>query len=166
MSKLIKNGTVSDNPWKLVRELESLENTDFGAGHWLVPLDAYESVKESATVPHSQLGVWLGANVKLEDLAPYINQVPLVCIDFPAFADGRGFSNARTLRDYYEYSGELRAIGNFIQDQMYYLQRCGFDAFEIADEWDMEAVRQSLADFSVSYQAAVDEAQPLFRRRS
>jgi uncharacterized protein (DUF934 family) len=111
-----------------------------------------------------------GVGVSLEPgeapapLLDYLDDIPLVAVNFPAFMDGRGFSYARELRER-GYKGELRATGNFIRDQLTYLQRCGFNAFEMADESQLESALESLGDFSESYQAAIDQPQPLFRRR-
>lgn len=94
-----------------------------------------------------------------------LDNIPLIVINFPVFTDGRGFSYGRDLREH-GFKGELRACGNFIRDQLSYLRRCGFDAFQMPDESLLQESLASLEDFSVSYQAAIDEPLPLFRRRS
>lgn len=81
------------------------------------------------------------------------------------FTDGRNYSNARLLRDRYGYKGELRAIGDVLRDQLFYLHRCGFDAYALRADKDPYEALESLKDFSVTYQAATDEPLPLFRRR-
>jgi uncharacterized protein (DUF934 family) len=98
-------------------------------------------------------------------LLDHLDELVLVVINFPVFTDGRGFSYARELRER-GYRGELRASGNFIRDQLTYLQRCGFNAFRMADEEQLASALDSLADFSESYQAAPDQPLPLFRRRA
>ena len=72
---------------------------------------------------------------------------------------------ARLLRDRYGYTGEVRAIGDVLRDQLFFMQRCGFDAFVIREDRSAEDALQSLKDFSETYQAATDQPQPLFRRR-
>ncbi|MOA67076.1 hypothetical protein D3C78_1940870 [compost metagenome] len=69
------------------------------------------------------------------------------------------------LRDRYKFTGELRAIGDVLRDQLFYMKRCGFDAFALRADKDPVEALESLKDFSVTYQAATDEPQPLFRRR-
>jgi uncharacterized protein (DUF934 family) len=82
------------------------------------------------------------------------------------FTDGRHFSSARLLRERYAYTGEIRAIGDVARDQLFFMQRCGFDAYAIrADRCPVDAL-QSLTDFSVTYQAAYDQSLPLYRRRT
>ena len=75
---------------------------------------------------------------------------------------------SRCLRDLREhgYRGELRAVGAFLPDQMHYLRRCGFDAFQFNDESRLEEGLRQLDIFSEHYQGAMDEPRPLFRRRS
>ena len=97
-------------------------------------------------------------------LLDFLDQIELVVINFPVFTDGRGFSYARELRQR-GYSGELRAGGHFIRDQLTFLHRCGFDAFQMPEGSDIEAALASLGDFTEHYQAAIDQPLPLFRRR-
>jgi len=94
-----------------------------------------------------------------------LDEIALLVINFPVFTDGRGFSYGRELRER-GYRGELRATGHFIRDQLTYLRRCGFNAFQMADESLLEESLASLTDFSEHYQAAIDQPQPLFRRRA
>jgi len=111
-----------------------------------------------------------GSAVQLEPGQPpapllgHLDQIDLVVINFPVFTDGRGFSYGRELRER-GYTGELRAGGNFLRDQMTYLRRCGFNAFQFPDESVLESALASLEDFSEHYQAAIDDPIPLFRRR-
>lgn len=101
----------------------------------------------------------------LGPLIEHLQEVSLVMIDFPTFMDGRGFSYARELRER-GYTGEIRAVGHFIRDQLTYLSRCGFDAFQFEDESILEDALASLDDFTEHYQASVDKTEPLFRRRA
>ena len=73
-------------------------------------------------------------------------------VNFPKFGDGRGYSIARLLRGRYGYRGELRAVGQVGRDLLYYMERCGFDAFELKDGEDPHEALASLDDFSASYQ--------------
>jgi len=93
------------------------------------------------------------------DLAHFI----LVAVEFPAFTDGRGYSHARLLRTRHSYNGELRAVGDVGQDQLFPMQRCGFNAFELKPGLNAERALQGLEGFSLSYQPAADRDLPLFR---
>ena len=94
-----------------------------------------------------------------------LGTVSRVEVNFPSFTDGRGYSIARLLRERHGYRGELRAVGDVQRDQLFYLARCGFDAFLLRDDEDAQAARSALHDFSEAYQASVERPQPLFRRR-
>jgi uncharacterized protein (DUF934 family) len=87
-------------------------------------------------------------------------------VNFPKFTDGRGYSIARLLRERHGYRGELRAVGDVQRDQLFYLSRAGFDAFQLREGEDARAALAALTDFSEAYQASVERPQPLFRRRS
>jgi uncharacterized protein (DUF934 family) len=86
-------------------------------------------------------------------------------INFPKFGDGRGFSIARLLRERYGYKGELRAVGQITRDHLFFLESCGFDAFELREGEDAAEALAAFDDFSESYQATVTRPTPLFRRR-
>ena len=86
-------------------------------------------------------------------------------VSFPKFGDGRGFSIGRLLRERYGYHGELRAVGQITRDHLFFLESCGFDAFELREGEDAAQSLAAFDDFSESYQASVTRPQPLFRRR-
>ena len=91
--------------------------------------------------------------------------VTRVEVNFPKFADGRGYSTARLLRERYGYRGELRAVGQITRDLLFFMESCGFDAFELRAGEDPHEALAAFEDFSESYQASVARPQPLFRRR-
>jgi uncharacterized protein (DUF934 family) len=97
-------------------------------------------------------------------LFQHLSDIELIVINFTSFMDGRGFSYARELRDQ-GYTGELRASGNFMVDQLHYLQRCGFDSFQVADDVNMDNALAQFGLFDQHYQASVDSPLPLSRRR-
>ena len=132
-------------------------------------------VEDTATDVLS-LDEWLAAENKAQavqlqpgeaplPLFDHLQSIPLILVNFPLFMDGRGFSYARELRER-GFTGELRATGNFIRDQLSYLARCGFNAFGMADESQLDEALESLGDFSEFYQASADQALPLYRRRT
>jgi len=155
MPKLIKDGAiVNDERWRAPdAEAEQVaEGTIATLAQW----EKLEDKRGSA--------VQLEPGDGVEPLLPHLQDIELVTVDFPSFTDGRGFSYARELRER-GYRGELRAVGAFIRDQLHLLCRCGFNAFQLADESELEGALDSLGDFSEHYQAAVDQPLPLFRRR-
>ena len=99
-------------------------------------------------------------------LAPDVASLPVIAIDFPTFADGRGYSIARLLRERDGYRGELRAVGDVLRDQLYLMAECGFDAFEIRADRDAADALAGLRDFDGVYAATTRTPQPWFRRRA
>jgi uncharacterized protein (DUF934 family) len=86
-------------------------------------------------------------------------------VNFPKFGDGRGFSIGRLLRERHGYRGELRAVGQLTRDHLFFLESCGFNAFELREGEDAAEALAALDDFSESYQATPARPVPLFRRR-
>jgi uncharacterized protein (DUF934 family) len=87
-------------------------------------------------------------------------------VSFPKFGDGRGYSIARLLRTRYGYRGELRAVGHITRDLLFFMESCGFDAYELREGEDPHEALAAFEDFSESYQASVARPVPLFRRRA
>jgi uncharacterized protein (DUF934 family) len=160
---MIKDGKIIENNWKLVTTAEELSI----ASNLLVSLELWQEHKEalSARISSQSIGLWLQNDQCVSALADELNQLTVIAIDFPVFVDGRGFSVARLLRDRYAYTGEIRATGAVIRDQLCYLKRCGFTAFDLDESIDLEAALASLGDFSEAYQTSADQHTPLFRRR-
>lgn len=147
MPKIIKDGAVVEDSWR-------------GA---ILDLEAFNARIESGTAL-DDVGVLLEPDQPPSELSGDLNDIPLIAINFPVFTDGRGFSYARELRER-GYRGEIRAVGAFIRDQLSYLHRCGFNAFDFDENVNLEAALASLEDFSERYQADIRETRPLFRRR-
>ena len=97
-------------------------------------------------------------------LLPHLDRLSLVEITFPAFRDGRGYSSARILREA-GYTGELRAQGDVLVDQISYMKRCGFDSFAANAPLDEVVVARALATFPNAYQTAGDKAVPIWKLR-
>ncbi len=161
MPKLIKQSVIVENVWQKL-DTDFSDNIDDKAV--LVPLDRFLE-NPDLVIGNAQAGVWLESDQGPEKLEPFIEQLALIAINFPKFADGRGYSYARILRDRFNYQGELRAIGDVLHDQLFYLKRCGFDSFAVREDKDIEVAIAGLTDFSETYQGATDQPQPLFRRR-
>ncbi|HUK03381.1 MAG TPA: DUF934 domain-containing protein [Steroidobacteraceae bacterium] len=99
-----------------------------------------------------RLGVKVGAAEKVEELAVELPRLSLVAFEFPNAGDGRGYTYARLLRARYGFGGEIRAVGQVKCDQIFFMARSGFDAFEVAPGEDIELARAALERYSVAYQ--------------
>jgi len=98
------------------------------------------------------------------DLEPHLDRIALIKVDFPKYTDGRGYSQAQLLRRRYGYKGELRATGHVLRDQILYMHRSGFDAYETARA-DLSSVLEALKEYSAYYQPAADSSKSVFVRR-
>jgi uncharacterized protein (DUF934 family) len=163
MPRLIRDGAIVEDRWTLLRDAVAL--TDVPAGvPAIVPLALWRR-ERAALAARGEAAVWLKPDDDPETLARDAITLPLIAVDFPKFSDGRGYSIARLLREKHGFSGELRAIGDVLRDQLYYLRQCGFNAFAVRADRDVQEALKGLADFSDNYQATVERLLPLFRRR-
>jgi uncharacterized protein (DUF934 family) len=163
MPLLIKGRAVVEDRWTLLRDAAAPADIPADSPV-IVPLGLWLSARETLAA-HGNVGVWLKPNEDPDALAGDIERLPLIAIDFPKFVDGRGYSSARLLREKYRFAGELRAIGDVLRDQLYYLSQCGFDAFAIRADRDAASAIVSFDDFSDNYQSTSARPVPLFRRR-
>jgi uncharacterized protein (DUF934 family) len=161
---LIKDGTVVNNLWQIVDE----DHTDLAQDHIILPYSLWVANQDSLSqrVSEGKVGLLLEGEHNLQEQHESLASFALIAIRFPGFMDGRGFSVGRLLRERYGFTGELRATGSVIRDQLCYLQRCGFSSFDLDDDINVEAALESLSDFSEGYQISVDLPKPLFRRRA
>ena len=159
--KIIKNQCIIDDSYNIITT-QALDSAVPQANH-IVSLTIWNTLIENKQRDPLPAGVWLDSHEAPEDISGNPNQAQIIAINFPAFTDGRGYSLARLLRQQYHFTGELRAIGDIHRDQLYYLSRCGFDSFVLADPAQSESAIESLKDFSVAYQHAGDSSTPVIR---
>ena len=164
MPQLIKDDAIVDDRWTLLREAASQADVPVGLAA-IVPLSLWRTERD-ALCARGEIGVWLKPDDDPELLAADVGTLPLIAVDFPQFTDGRGYSTARLLREKHGFAGELRAIGDVLRDQLYYLRQCGFNAFAVRSDRNLEDALKGLQDFSDNYQATVAQPVPLFRRRA
>jgi len=172
MSKaLIKDGKLYTDTWHLLAA-DALGDTqaDKLAGYdgddIIVPLTCWLEIREQLLARQGNTGVWLQSNETPAALAADLPQLPLIALNFPVFSDGRAYSSARELRQNMGFEGEVRAIGDVLRDQLFYMARCGFNAFALREGQDVDAALGAFNDFSDTYQVSVDRPVPLFRRRA
>ncbi len=154
---LIKLGQPERDTWSLCRDEESLPDERPA----IVPLRLWQELDND-----DGLAPWLPSDTELTPaLAEELAKAPLVAVDFPAFTDGRGYTLARLLRERYGFKGEIRAIGDVLVDQLFYMTRCGFDALALREDQHLDDALRALGAFSVSYQPGVDVREAMFERR-
>ena len=165
MRDIIKNRAVVSDDWTVLRlaEGETAADVTVPAGRVIVPLTVWQA-QQASLAERTDLGVWLASDERPEALKDVLDRFQLIAVDFPKFTDGRGYSTAFNLRSRLGYQGELRAIGDVLRDQLFYMQRVGFDAFATREDRNSHDALKGLTDFSESYQTSWDQKTPLFRR--
>lgn len=123
----------------------------------LVTLARWQREAEAISESAAAVGVMVPNTADMLTLGRSLQYLPLVALEFPAFADGRAYSQARLLRDRFGFAGQLRATGAaVVRDQIVALHRCGFNAFELREDQDLAACLQTLAEVALAYQPAQD----------
>ena len=160
MPSILKDQSITESEFTVVDS----ESASIEASNAILPLAFYLENRD-ALKGRNDIGVWLEAGEEIEDLAAFVNELPVVALNFPAFADGRAYSSANILKRTMQYQGEIRAIGDVRRDQLNQMVHCGFNAFELADGQDADKCIKALDGFSENYQSTVAAPEPLFRRR-
>jgi uncharacterized protein (DUF934 family) len=161
---LIKQRRLTSDSWSLLSAGATLADVP-ATGDVIVPVALWREYRDILALRTGRTGVWLEGHEDPSVIAPDLERLPLIAVNFPKFSDGRGFSVGRLLRERYGFKAELRAIGDVLRDQLLFLHRCGFDAFALRYDQDAEAAAAAFDDFTEAYQAGVDQPAPLFRRR-
>jgi len=103
-----------------------------------------------------QIGVKLKPADKVDALNGVAPKLGLIALEFTGIGEGRGYSQAHILRRRLGFTGELRAVGKIQRDQLFYMARCGFDAYELPEAADLDAALTAFDDYSVAYQPGID----------
>lgn len=140
---------IEDSPWPA-------PDPAIAADARIVSLDEWQESKQALLRENTPVGVRLTSAQTPDRIADDLERLAVVALEFPTFRDGRAYSSARILRQRYGYQGELRAVGNVLRDQLMFMHRCGFNAFEIAGEDAAAQFRQALAEIGFWYQPTGD----------
>ncbi len=165
---LIKDRKRATDNWQLLKSIEVGEDGVLPAlppGDLIVPVSVWRRTRAQLLARESAIGVWFRGDDEPAEIADDLAHLSVIAVEFTSFTDGRGYSIGRLLRQRHGWGGELRAIGDVQRDQLFYLMRCGFDAFSLREGEDVDVALTAFEDFSERYQAAVDQPLPLFRRR-
>lgn len=168
MPKLIEGtlatgGRVFDDPWNTIESVASLDVLAADASI-LVPLALWASDRATFEAWQGPVGLRLGGTDDPADIADDLPRFAAIAIEFPKFTDGRGYSIARLLRERFAYRGSLIAVGDVLRDQLFYMLRCGFDAFVLRHQDLVDDALTAFGDFSDGYQTSVERPVPWFKR--
>ena len=161
--QVIKDQKIIEDSWERLPDLAV--DANIPAGDIIVPFTFWLAHKEELLERDGKLGVCINGDDDTQEVAKYIEHFDLIALDFPVFVDGRSYSHARLLRDRYNYKGELRAVGDVLRDQLFFMQRCGIDSFQLREDKDMQDALKAFSELSVKYQTAADGAEPVYKYR-
>ena len=163
--QIIKGREVVADDWSVLRlaETDTAETIEVPAGKIIVPLTVWLA-QRAVLETRAELGVRLAPDERAESIKDDLGRFAVIAVDFPKFTDGRGYSTAFNLRRRLGWTGELRAIGDVLRDQLFQMQRCGFDAYATRPDRSIHDALKGLSVFSETYQASIDNPVPLFRR--
>jgi len=159
MRKVIKQREIVDDVWKHVDE-------DGVADAVIVPLARFLEERDRWLSSGKKLGVRLAPADAIETLANDLSNISLVASEFGGIGEGRGYTHAQLLRRRYNFQGEVRAVGKIQRDQVFYMARCGFDAFEFPEGTDLNVALTAFEEFTVAYQPSADQGVTLAKRAS
>jgi uncharacterized protein (DUF934 family) len=151
VSKLLKDGAFAEDVFAMAADDAALPD-----GAVLVSLERFKKERETLLARNAPLGVRLKAADNPEELGGDVSHFALIALEFPKFRDGRAFSWARILRTRLGFKGEIRAVGDFLYDQMNYQKRVGFDAWEVPDHFTVEQFNRAVAEMTNVYQPSAD----------
>jgi uncharacterized protein (DUF934 family) len=125
-------------------------------GPVLVSLARFQAERDALLARNTALGIQLKSSENPELLGADVQHFALIALEFPKFRDGRAFSWARILRTRLGFKGEVRAVGDFLLDQMNYQHRVGFDAWEVPDHFQLAQFQHALVEMTNVYQPSAD----------
>jgi uncharacterized protein (DUF934 family) len=168
-AQIIKGREVVADDWTVLRleEGDAADAVAVPAGKVIVPLAVWQAQRAALlgrAGANGQVGIWFAPDEQAHTVKDELGNFAVIAIDFPKFSDGRGYSIAYNLRSRLGYTGELRAIGDVLRDQLFQMRRCGFDAYATRQDRSIVDALKGLTVFSETYQGSVDQPLPLFRR--
>ncbi|CAI8309552.1 MAG: hypothetical protein CBD03_06190 [Rhizobiales bacterium TMED143] len=162
--KLIIDGAEGANIWRYLEDETPITNDPV-----IISLNRLQTEGAALAAAGTPFGVILRAGEKqgedVHALAPFIDKLAVIAIEFPVYRNGRGYSAARILREQMNYRGEIRAIGEVLFDQWQFMHRCGINAFEINADISLETFNEALGELSAAYQPAADAQRGILWRR-
>ena len=162
---IIKGREVVEDDWQVLRLAEPVEGAPqidpatvaVPEGKIIVPQSLWLVQRDvlAARAAAGEIGVWIASDERPEAIKDDLSKLAVIAVDFPKFTDGRGYSIAYNLRLRLGWTGELRAIGDVLRDQLFQMQRVGFNAYATRPDRSIHDALKGLSDFSETYQASV-----------
>jgi uncharacterized protein (DUF934 family) len=159
---LLRDGAIVEDPWTSVVDAEEIPSS----GAIVVSFAQWEANRAALGGRKDPLGIRLAPDQSPALIADDLPRFQLCALEFPAFRDGRAYSHARLLRERYGFEGEVRAVGDVLMEQLHFMQRAGFDAYEVDSETAVEDWKTVQADMDVFYQPTADGRRTAMRLRN
>ncbi len=154
---LIKGGEIIDDPWIKLADDDPVPPE----GSLIVSYPRWQQDSQILISRARPLGLLLASDQSPVLIADDLDHFEVIALEFPIFRDGRAFSYARLLREHMGYQKEIRAVGDVLRDQFYFMLRCGFDAFEPTKATDARDWAAAISEISLAYQPAADDHTPI-----
>lgn len=161
MPLLIDQKVVADDRWVRVEDTEQL--TQLGDNKAILPWELFAQQQDELLTVDAELAVAIPNSLDVAELEPLLDRLAVIAVDFPSFADGRAFSQARLLRRA-GYKGQIRAGGDVTWDRLRFMHRCGIDAMDIAEDRFSPEMVAAFSEISVNNQGAEDDPRPIYRQ--
>ena len=134
--RYFREGLAQENTWSHLSDSDELT----ASGPVFVSQSRYLAEKEALRGLNNAIGVRVEPGDDVAEIAPHLNEINVIAINFPKYTDGRGYSSARLLRERFGFTGEIRACGNVLVDQVHFMLRCGIDGFEVENPHTIKAL--------------------------
>jgi len=164
---LIKHGKLVEDTWHDTDDFADVQALA-SMGPVIIGLEIWQQHRDAILALGGRIGLRLAPGQTPDLVAGDLHRFDLIALEFAKFTDGRAYSQARLLRERHGFTGELRAVGEVLRDQLTYMLRCGFDSFSVATERQAQTILDAVAEFAHWYQPALDEMAtiPALRRRA
>jgi uncharacterized protein (DUF934 family) len=149
---LIRDDALVEDEYRFVADADPLP----ASGAVLVTLARWQADRAALLERADPVGVRLRSDESSELIGDDLDRIALVALEFPQFRDGRAYSYARILRERFGFAGEIRAVGDVLMDQLHFMLRTGFNAFELTSDDPLEQYQTARAEFSTWYQPTGD----------
>lgn len=147
--QIIKDQSIVEDTWRYIDDNDAITDSDI-----IISATRWKNEKDKLQNHNGKLGVLIEFDNNIDDIKADLEHFELIAIQFKTFADGRGYSYATLLRRM-GWTKEIRATGDVLRDQVFYMHRCGFTAFEIRQDRSIEDALKAFSDFSIAYQPAI-----------
>jgi uncharacterized protein (DUF934 family) len=165
--RIIRDRRISESHWRHAPDgvLADAQGTR-PSGAIIVTLAAWRRSKTEYLRRGAPLGVRLGADDDLDEIVDDLDSIALVALEFASFTEGRAYTYARKLRQRHGYRGEIRAVGDVSRDRLAFMERCGFNAYELRSDDQLQDALNAFAEISDVYQACADARPVIASRRA